>query len=37
LHVMSKEKNVDVEDKMFIKDLKCRSLPLGKGEGGLGL
>jgi hypothetical protein len=27
----------DMEDKMFIKDKMHRSLPTGKGEGGLGL
>jgi hypothetical protein len=29
--------NEDVEDKMFGKGMKYRSLPSGKGEGGMGL
>jgi hypothetical protein len=29
-----KRKNVDLEDRKFIKDLKYRSFPLGEGEGG---
>ena len=34
---MIKEQMKNVEDKMFIKDLKHRSFPSGEGEGGWGL
>jgi hypothetical protein len=36
LLLLIKDKNENVEEIMFIKDLKCRSLPSGKGDGGLG-